>query len=384
MYTIQEHMSGSTLSIDLGLHSIKIGYAGLDESSLWAPDLVVPLLTKFRNLPGCSVLPVISHGSKIGYHDWEDKLKILVHDFCTEDDSLSILFAVSVSLPVSAQSALLKLAMESLGCSNVYFAPHPVLSAVAHGMTNATVLDCGHSHTSLCDIRDGVVDPGSIWSYSVSGTHITDCFVKGLKKENALENKMSLLEDINNFEFGVEGQIVRNIKQSTLFLHNQKDIQAIPTEQINFELPDKSFITVGKSRYNAPERLFSKENIYVSHNFGDQYSNKKGNIVDMFTNALQNKKRLNAAIDLVFAGGTSMIKGFDKRFGKELRNTLSDAGCKRSIISIQTPVRRKPRKFSAWAGGAILGGMSTMSPLWITSGDYEELGADSLSKRLFH
>ena len=79
-----------------------------------------------------------------------------------------------------------------------------------------------------------------------------------------------------------------------------------------------------------------------------------------------------------------MIKGFDKRFGKELRNTLSDAGCKRSIISIQTPVRRKPRKFSAWAGGAILGGMSTMSPLWITSGDYEELGADSLSKRLFH
>ena len=129
---------------------------------------------------------------------------------------------------------------------------------------------------------------------------------------------MSLLEDINNFEFGVEGQIVRNIKQSTLFLHNQKDIQAIPTEQINFELPDKSFITVGKSRYNAPERLFSKENIYVSHNFGDQYSNKKGNIVDMFTNALQNKKRLNAAIDLVFAGGTSMIKGFDKHLNLNL------------------------------------------------------------------
>lgn len=370
-------MNGSTLSIDVGLHTIKVGYAGLDASSVWAPDALVPIQTRFRNNGNGNMRSLTDC-----YVGLEEKLLQTLRIFSAESDTLSIIFGVSLFSPVSLRGALLKLAMESFGCSKVYFAPSPVLSCVAYGATTATVIDCGHSHTSLCHIRDGTIDRGNIWSYSVSGARITDCLVENLRMENDLEKNTVLLEDLAECQYGVEKKIVTDIKKSSMLLSGKKINK--PARHMMFELPDKSSIAVGKASFEASELLFSQTNTYMRYrNSSDQSGRRKGNIADMWLNSLETKRNPNRTNNLIFAGGTSMIKGFDSRFRSWVQNK-DDSKYYRSKFSIQKSANRRPRTFSAWAGGTILGSFSTMSPLWISKREYEEHGDDSLCRRLFH
>lgn len=86
--------------------------------------------------------------------------------------------------------------------------------------------------------------------------------------------------------------------------------------------------------------------------------------------------RLSLWKNVVIAGGTTLLKGFDRRLEAELM-VLSPPGSKLKVIGSPHSTERR---FSAWLGGSILASLGTFHQRWISRKEYEETGKTVVEK----
>lgn len=71
-----------------------------------------------------------------------------------------------------------------------------------------------------------------------------------------------------------------------------------------------------------------------------------------------------------------MFDGIDVRMKKELK-TLSNASIEVKVIA------PNDRKFSVFAGCSCLSTLSSFDDMWITNGEYEEVGVNIVHRKCF-
>ena len=126
----------------------------------------------------------------------------------------------------------------------------------------------------------------------------------------------------------------------------------------------------------------------LTHSFGNKWWKKSGNIVDMFHDFTLrcNCDLKDPILDVVFAGGNTSIKNFDKKFQFELKRkceALSDENRAASYISkmVQPDTKFQPNKYASWAGCSILAGYSPLTPFYVTKEQYMEIGDEIIAAR---
>merc|ERR1712102_251899 len=128
----------------------------------------------------------------------------------------------------------------------------------------------------------------------------------------------------------------------------------------NFTLPNGQVITLGASRFKAPEILFDPSLI----------GNGSDGIHKVAIDSIM-KCDLDIRRDLfkniVFSGETSEIKGLPERFQKEILAIVPDS----MTVEIVAPPNRK---YSVFIGASLLAPLSRFESMWINPYEYNEYG----------
>jgi actin-related protein len=77
---------------------------------------------------------------------------------------------------------------------------------------------------------------------------------------------------------------------------------------------------------------------------------------------------------IIVSGGTTMYDGLADRLKAEVLAVAPPGSDVRIIASAD-------RKFSVWKGASTLASLSTFESSWITKEEYDEMGADVISRK---
>eukprot|EP00172_Hildenbrandia_rubra_P001539 Plantae.Rhodophyta-Hildenbrandia_rubra.ctg21027.p2 GENE.Plantae.Rhodophyta-Hildenbrandia_rubra.ctg21027~~Plantae.Rhodophyta-Hildenbrandia_rubra.ctg21027.p2 ORF type:complete len:296 (-),score=40.09 Plantae.Rhodophyta-Hildenbrandia_rubra.ctg21027:1993-2754(-) len=251
---------------------------------------------------------------------------------------------------------------ESFSIPAFYVAIQAVLSLYASGRTSGIVIDSGDGVTHTVPIYEGYSLPHAVLRIDLAGRDLTGWLAKLLMQRGY------------SFTTSAELEIVRDIKQQLCYVSEDYDKELAGAGnnsalEKEFELPDGQVITVGQERFQCPEALFKPELL----------GNEMPGIHRTTYNSIMKTDidiRKDLYANMVMSGGTTMFAGIASRLQKELE-TLAP-----SSVKIKT-VAPPERQFSVWIGGSILSSLSTFQQMWVSKGEYDEMGPSIVHRKCF-
>ena len=181
-----------------------------------------------------------------------------------------------------------------------------------------------------------------------------------------------LTEHGYSFATTAEREIVRDIKEKLCYmaLEPEKELSRRPEEVLReYKLPDGSIIRIGDQLYQAPEALFSPEQL------GIQNPGLSKMVSCSITKCDADIQKMLYG-EIVLSGGTTLFQGLDDRLLRELEQVAS----KGTLIKITVP---PDRCFSTWIGASIVTSLSSFKQMWVTSADFKEFGTSVVQRRCF-
>ena len=416
--------------VDLGSCSIKAGFAGIETSSPWLPDISI----------STAVLPTENRATMIGdiaRNQWDrraevirpikrgkicdiEKLKLLLTDTLCNRMEINpkkqhILFADAPGRGYGSsgdRKDLMEWALEKLGMLSCMFIPQPVLGAFATGRTTATVVDSGFESSSSTVVIDGAMKQKNVMRLNHPSQE--DQMLQMLLKNERISTKEGDgLPSVNDV-----GPCCRQIAEKTCYCYVGQDVQ----KEINsakagrtkrkYQLPDGSWLPVSVERFLIPETLFGGT-------FGNRWnpSTRTAGVGGLGNGGLggavahQLKQHYERYWDLsrniIAIGGRSETEGFDARLDLEIskglgllprkKRSLEDDDADKEeevfeehgevktnekifrrpkIVQNQRNQKKEQRINATWAGGAMISSIDAMRSLWITKEEFKEMGAD--------
>ena len=402
-------MGEIALCVDLGTYSCKAGFGGLEStsSSRWTPDVILSPVSDNDNALIFELKKDIDQEKKIvdtrkiNVERFQEFYYKLLYEINVEPDDTAVLISTPLSSTLFEKQQIASVLFEEFNCKSLYFGNSSVFSAFSRGLTSAIVLDSGHSSTTVTEIHDGLIDHRSTSFFGLAGKDVTRAFGKFCLSE--LQDNQKLADQYKNGEKGFWlgenifstlknkfSQVSKNVVHDRLKTKNGANSK-------RYRLPDSTWITFSSPIYEAPEMLFSMPDETIEdtddkevsmHYFGNKWWKKSGNIVDMFHDHTlrYNSDLKDPILDVVFAGGNTAIKNFDKKFQFELKRkceALSDENRAMRYISkiVQPDTKFQPSKYASWAGCSILAGYSPLTPFYVTKEQYMEIGDEIIAAR---
>lgn len=369
----------TAIVIDNGSGMVKAGFSGEDSPCCVFPSIVgVPRFKNSMRMTGTSEKSIfigeeaqskrgvlklrypIEHGI---VSNWDDMEMIWEHTFNdqlrVEPEERKVMLTEAPQNPKRNREKMMEIMFERFNVPASYVAVQGVLSLYASGRTTGIVLDIGDGVTHTIPVFEGFGIPHAINRYDLAGRDVTGYMCR-------------LLDDRGyRFKTSAEREIVRDIKEKLSYCALDFDEEIALYKKRNmtrsYTLPDGNVIKIGDEMFRTPEVLFDPsligketdgihEAVYGSILRADMDVRK-----DLFQN-------------VVLSGGTTMIKGLDKRLEKEL-DTLTPTKMNVKIIA---PAERK---YSVWIGGSILSSLSTFNSAWIYRHEYNECGASIIHQK---
>lgn len=296
---------------------------------------------------------------------WDDMELIWSHIFfdSLQLDSSSdhpLLITEAPLNPSSNRETMLEVLFEKFSFPAVCVTMPAVLSLYASGGTTGCILDCGDGYCSAVSVYKGYTLSSSVKRINLGGSDVTQQLQYGIRRESGPW-----------FFSSSEREMVRIMKEKGCYVsldpRKDEDHYQFGDDQPGkkFKLPDGQVLTLGQSRFKAPEILFQP------HLAGSEEVGVPEMVLHSILRAdLELRSELFSKI--LISGGSTLFSGFGARVLKELRPLTQN---KSSIRLVAPP----ERKYTAWIGGSILANLTTFSKMLTTESDWR----DNRSKTLY-
>jgi actin len=369
----------TALVLENGSGMIKAGFAGDD-----APRAVFPSLTA-RRLQGNT--DPVGFGQKdvfVGYDayssryafvhnrpiergivtNWTDMESIWHHTFYNElhvsSEEFPILLTEHPLNPKLSRERMALIMFESFNVPALYIANTAALAQYASGRGTGLVLESGDGVTHAVPVFEGHALNYAATRLDLGGRDLTEYLMKLLNDRGFSFNSLA------------ESKIARDIKEKLCYVSKdfEKELQSLAaSEDISYELPDGTNLTLGNERIRCPEVLFKPsllglESAGIPELIRDSIMKCHPDLQDlMFRN-------------IILAGGNTMFPGIEERLRNELMALVT-------AVPIIKVVATPERKYATWIGGSILGSLSTFKDMWVSQQDYQEYGPVIMHRKCF-
>ncbi len=359
--------------LDNGTGISKNGYAGEDQ-----PRSVFPTCTgapKYNN-----VLTDVAHyarelyiGSdamelkglmKLNYpiehgviNDWPAMERIWHHTFYTDlriDPSEHPVVLTEAPLnPRINREKMAEIMFETFNVPALYVAMQAVLSLYASGRVTGCVIDIGDGVSHIVPIFEGFALSHAIQRIDLAGRDVTN-YLQRLLRQNG-----------HSFNTTAEKEIVRDIKEKLCYVAIDPEKEMTLANRVagmekSYMLPDGETISMGISRFLAPECFFNPSVL------GKELNPIDDSIVAAISECDVDLRR-DLYGNIVLSGGSTMFPGVKERLTKEIKEQIPE--------SVDVKIIAPPeRMYSVWIGGSILASLKTFDRMWITRREYKELG----------
>lgn len=296
--------------------------------------------------------------------NWDDMEKVWHYAFYNElrvnPEEHPVMLTEAPMNPKVNRERMMTIMFESFNVPAIYVSIQAILALYAAGRTTGVVMDSGDGVTHMVPIYEGYSLPHAIQRLDIAGRDLTDYMGK------------ILMERGYNFISSGEREIVRDIKEQLCYValdfdEEMKKSKASGEIERNYQLPDKTQITIGDERFRCPEVLFNPCLIGKESKGVDQflYDTVMHCDIDLRKDLFSN---------IVMSGGTTMYQGLSERITKELTRLVPPS----SHVRVVAPPERK---YSVWIGGSILSSLNTFQESWITKEEYNECGPSIIHDR---
>ncbi|KAF2458648.1 alpha-centractin [Lineolata rhizophorae] len=359
--------------LDNGSGTIRAGFAGQDVPKCFFPSFVgrpkhvralagalegdVFIGPRAQELRGLLKINYpLEHGIVT---DWEDMERIWQYVYSEELKTVSeehpVLLTEPPLNPRQNRDIAAQILFETFNIPAMYTSIQAVLSLYASGRTTGIVLDSGDGVSHAVPVFEGFAMPNSIRRIDVAGRDVTEHLQTLLRKSGYV------------FHTSAEKEVVRMIKEKTGYValdptKEEKEwastSRGMENKMVEYTLPDGNRLKIGPERFRAPEILFNPELI------GLEYPGIHQIVVDAINRTdMDLRKSLFGSI--VLSGGSTLTKGF----GDRLLHEVQRLAVRDMRIKIFAPPERK---YTTWAGGSILAGLSTFKKMWVEKEEWQE------------
>ena len=298
--------------------------------------------------------------------NWDEMERIWANTFYGElkisPEEHNLLLSESPFITRKDREKMLEMMFETFNCASTYLVAQSVLAAYSVGKSTGISIDCGHSSLNFAPIYEGFLQRHCVQHIPIAGKDINDILINLLiKNGQVIDSKM-------------QKQSIIKAKEQFCFLRhdNEDEIEKKKEEETKeWELPDKKKITISKERFQATEVIFDPKQ------FGYDYPNFQ-ELFKKTVKGIDSDLREIMLANIIFNGGTTLIKGFKSRVTQEIEEAGQDYEFKKKVHTYPEA------QFMAWLGGSILTSLSNFENLWITKAEYKEEGkATIVHKKCF-
>lgn len=318
----------------------------------------------------------LSHPIENGViRDWDSMTALWEHMFTdalqVDPKQHRVLLTEAPMNPRKNRERMVETMLETFEVSGANVSIQAVLTLYAQGLTTGVVVDSGDGVTHIVPIYDGYALPHQTRRLDLAGRDISRYLSKLLFHRGYAFNSPSDLES------------VRELKERFCFvscdLPTDRRLAAETTVlEEEWTLPDGRTVRLGPERFEAPEVLFQPHLL-------DRETPGLSNALFDAIQSTDVDLRSELYKHIVLSGGTTMYPGLPTRLEQDIRalhtkhvlgGDASRAG--RVKIRIDDPPKRKHMVFQ---GGAVLADLMLHNDaFWVTRQDWQEHGANALSK----
>ena len=296
--------------------------------------------------------------------NWEAMESLWKHTFANElrvpSSEHPVLLTEAPLNPKSNKEKMCSVMFETFAVPALYIGIQAVLSLYSSANTTGLVVDIGDGVSHIVPAFEGYTLPHAIQRINIAGRDITR-YLSTLLQAQGLH-----LSTTADFE------ICRDIKENTCYIasYYTTEVRKSPHEtQLNYQLPDGSYVNVATERFQAPEILFKPELVGVDVQGVDSavLSSIQSSDMDVRRHLFEN---------ILLSGGSTLISGFPERLLGEVKEKARTS----AKIRVCAP---KERNFSVWIGGSILAALDSFRPLMMSIEEYYESGASAIHRKCF-
>lgn len=295
---------------------------------------------------------------------WDDMEKLWKHLFEWElgvkASDRPVLMTEHSLNPRETREKMAEVMFESFHVPAFYLSDQAVLALYASACVTGLVVDSGDGVTCAVPIFEGYSLPHATTKLYVAGRDITEHLTR------------LLLASGRTFPCVLDKALVDDIKEKLCYVapEPEKELSRRAEEVLReYKLPDGSIVRIGDQLYQAPEALFSPEQLGVqspglSRMVSSSIAKCDADIQKMLYR------------EMVLSGGTTLFRGLDGRLLRELEQAASTG----TTIKVTAP---PDRCFSTWMGASIVTSLSSFKQMWVTSADFKEFGTSVVQRRCF-
>jgi actin-like protein 6A len=316
---------------------------------------------------------------------------------------------------LKAREQMVEVVMEELGVPALFCAKSAVLACYANARTSGLVVEMGATYTSVTSVHEGYAFAYPKSQVALFGGHDLDAFLR-----QKLAPQVARSREAKAAATLVETEIAKRKKQSWSYVVEAKEsglcrvadgpfdeAQNAQLPLINYELPDKTVISMGTERFSVAEHYFLGEAAPVAAG-GLTGAPEAGAAVHegpgmrlpeliCETGGLTTETELRKELfqNIVLTGGSSCFENMPTRIEREVVTTLSGtplpltasgnngaAGGFSSSLRVKVvAAHAQERRVGAFLGGSILASLGSFHEMWMSKAEYAEHGAALIHKK---
>jgi len=361
--------SGSTIVLDIGTSTTRIGVSGED-----LPRHVFPTVTaRPRNgrRPVYIGHDAINARGNFGFYypverglikDWKEVEQIFFHAFYTlriASREHPMLYIEPIHSSKTDREKLIQFMFEEFNLPSYRVMNSASLALVTTGKTTGLVIESGNFQTSMIPVVEGKVMTSVVQNWNWGGLELT--------------NYLAKLTGKSDFPGAV-----KDLKEKFCYVALDYDEEKRTLKSKSPQKDDGKASPLGVEQIQVAEAFFNPSLIDQNH---DPLPLSLLTIIQKCDTKVQ-----QALLDnIVLSGGNTMFPHFHTRLEKEIKKLLSTSkfsSFASSSSSSLTISAHSQRIHTPWIGGASLKTeTSDCESLWVSRAEYDESGASILSRK---